>query len=229
MKKFFKMLRLFLLAPAILLFGAEGDSGAGGAGTGGDPNAGGGKDPNGGSGSDPNKGKDPNAGGGGDPKLSMTQAELDAIITKRLSREQKAWETKLEEEKKKASMTEAEKLKAEKEEADKKAKDIQTAANIRIARTEFKIAAQAAGVPVDRLDAAVKLADLSDLTPDEKTGEIPRKVLDDAVKATLKINPFLQGTEGKGSGVGGGTNPGGGSGADVGGMNAFIRRAAGRQ
>jgi hypothetical protein len=224
MKKFFKMLRLFLLAPAILLFGVEGDPGASGAGK--DPNAGGGKDPNGGG--DPNKGKDPNVGGGGDSKLSMTQAELDSIIIKRLAREQKAWETKLEDEKKKAAMTEAERLKAEKEEAEKKTKDIQTAVNSRIARTEFKIAAQAAGVPADRLDAAVKLADLSEVVPDEKTGEIPKKALDDAVKATIKANPFLQGIVGKGGGVGGGTNPGGGSGADAGGMNAFIRRAAGR-
>jgi hypothetical protein len=226
MKKFLKMLRLIMLAPAILLFGVEGDPGASGAG--GDPNAGGGKDPNGGNVSDPNKGKDPNVGGGGDSKLSMTQAELDSIITKRLAREQKAWETKLEDEKKKAAMTEAERLKAEKEEAEKKTKDIQSAANVRIARTEFKIAAQAAGVPTDRLDAAVKLADLSELTPNEKTGEIPKKALEDAVKMTLKANPFLQGSAGGGGGVGGGANPGGGSGADSGGMNAFIRRAAGR-
>jgi hypothetical protein len=82
----------------------------------------------------------------------------------------------------------------------KKKKPRHLAANARIARTEFKVAAQAAGVPADRLDAAIKLADLSDLTPDEKTGEIPPAKLKSAVEATLKANPFLKGTGGSGGG-----------------------------
>ncbi len=228
MKKLLKLLRFALFAPAILLFSAEGDQGASGGS--GDPNAG----DKGGEGDKGNK--DSNAGdkgggsgsGGKDPeKLTMTQADLDAIIERRLARDRKDREKAAEEEKKKAAMTESELLKAEKAEADKKAADIQSAANTRIARSEFKIAAQAAGVPADRLEAAVRLADLSELTPDEKTGEFSKKDIDNAVKATIKANPFLTAGANGGGSVGGGANPGGGSGTS-GGMNAFIRKAAGR-
>jgi hypothetical protein len=49
------------------------------------------------------------------PEKTFTQTELDAVISKRLARERKAWEEQLEEEKKKVAMTEVEKLKAESE------------------------------------------------------------------------------------------------------------------
>lgn len=92
-----------------------------------------------------------------------------------------------------------------------KAKDQAIAtANSRIARTEFKIAAQAAGVPADRLEAAVKLADLSELVPDEKTGEISVDNLKSVVTATLEANPFLKGTVAPSNVGGSGSNPGGG-------------------
>lgn len=111
---------------------------------------------------------DPNAAGGdsaanGTPldSRTFTQAELDKIIGDRLKRERKDWETKLEDEKKKAAMTEADKLKAEREEADKHAAAKTEAANKRIITAEAKLALQAAGIKPERIPAALKLADLS--------------------------------------------------------------------
>jgi len=115
-------------------------------------------------------GADPNAGGS-DPvgnqippdAKTFTQAELDKIIGERLKRERKDWETKVEEEKRKAVMTEAERLKAERDEADKRASTATEAANRRIVRAEAKAQAAAAGIKADRLDYALRLADLSSI------------------------------------------------------------------
>jgi hypothetical protein len=58
----------------------------------------------------------------------------------------------------------------------------------------------------------VKLADLSELVPDEKTGEIPADVVKSVVEATLQANPFLKETKAPSNVGGGGSNPGGGGG-----------------
>lgn len=108
--------------------------------------------------------------------------------------------------------TDLEREKEAREKAEKEKEKAIATANARIARTEFKIAAQAAGVPADRLEAAVKLADLSELVPDEKTGEIPADVVKSVVEATLQANPFLKETKAPPNVGGGGSNPGGGGG-----------------
>jgi hypothetical protein len=53
------------------------------------------------------------------------------------------------------------------------------------------------------------LADLSGLTPDEATGEIPADKIKGAVDATITANPFLKASTQANVG-GGGSNPGGG-------------------
>ena len=59
----------------------------------------------------------------------------------------------------------------------------------------------------------MRLADLSELVPDEKTGDIPEDKVKTVIEATLKANPFLK--EAKPNNVGGGgSNPGGGGGGD---------------
>lgn len=181
-------------------------------------------------------GKDDNAGGGaggqgnqGAGGKTYSQEEAERIAAQREERARRAalksffeqqgyTQEEVEEllrqdkERREKEKTDLEREKEAREKAEKeKAKAIATA-NARIARTEFKIAAQAAGVPADRLEAAVKLADLSELVPDEKTGEIPADVVKSVVEATLQANPFLKETKAPPSVGGGGSNPGGGGG-----------------
>lgn len=125
---------------------------------------------------------------------TFTQAELDAIIAKRLARDRKAWEEQLEEEKKKATMTEIEKLKAEHE---SKAKDWQAkleTANAQILRSEIKAIAAEIGI-VD--------PDIAYLMIKDNVGEDldnVKTLLEDLIKS----KPYLkkQATD-----IGGGTNP----------------------
>jgi alanyl-tRNA synthetase len=173
-------------------------------------------------------GKDDNAGGGTGGK-TYSQEEAERIAAQREERarrsalksyfEQQGYSQeeveellKKDKERREKEKTDLEREKEAREKAEKeKAKAIETA-NARIAKTEFKIAAQAAGVPADRLEAAVKLADLSELVPDEKTGEIPADVVKNVVEATLQANPFLKETKAPPNVGGGGSNPGGGGG-----------------
>ena len=187
----------------------------GGAGAGGAAGAGG----QGGDGVGSGDGGQGGAAGG----KTFTQEDVDAIITKRLAREQKNWETKLEEEKKKANMTEQEKLKALADEADKKGKTAIDAANKRLVTAEAKVQATALGVKPERIAYVLKLADLSGADVDDK-GNVSEKVVKQAIEAVLKDLPELKGTGPGGVNLGG--NPG--SKGAAGGMNSFIRRAAGR-
>lgn len=118
---------------------------------------------------------------------------------------------KADKEKREKEKTDLQREREAKEKAEKEKTEAISKANTRIARTEFKIAAQAAGVPADRLEAAVKLADLSELVPDEKTGEIPADKVKSIVEATLQANPFLKATATPPNVGGGGSNPGGNS------------------
>ncbi|HBR34523.1 MAG TPA: hypothetical protein DD734_07810 [Firmicutes bacterium] len=181
-------------------------------------------------------GKDDNAGGGtggqgnqGTGGKTYSQEEAERIAAQREERarrsalksyfEQQGYSQeeveellKKDKERREKEKTDLEREKEAREKAEKeRGKAIETA-NARIAKTEFKIAAQAAGVPADRLEAAVKLADLSELVPDEKTGEIPADVVKSVVEATLKANSFLKETKTPPNVGGGGSNPGGGGG-----------------
>ena len=120
---------------------------------------------------------------------------------------------KKDKERREKEKTDLEREKEAREKAEKEKEKAIATANARIARTEFKIAAQAAGVPADRLEAAVKLADLSQLVPDEETGEIPADLIQKVVNDTLQANPFLKETKPPNVG-GGGSNPGGSGGGE---------------
>ncbi|MDT8901161.1 hypothetical protein [Anaeroselena agilis] len=188
----------------------------GGAGGGGD---GGGAGGDGGNGGGNGNGGQGNAGGG----KTFSQEDVDAIIAKRLARAEKDFATKMEEERKKASLSETEKLKAEKEEADKKGKAAIEAANQRLVTAEAKVQAAALGVHPDKITHVLKLADLSGADVNDK-GEVNVKVVKQAIEAVLKDLPELK------AGGQGGANLGGnpnfkGTARD---MNSFIRRAAGR-
>ena len=164
-----------------------------------------------------------NQDGGEKPEKTFSQEELDAVITKRLARERKAWETQLEEEKKKAAMTETERLQAEKEEAEKLANETMSKANRMLVTAEAKSVASTLGVIPERLNYAIKLADLDAI--EVQDGEVDLATIEKAISKVLEDVPELKGKSERS--IGSGTNPGtqASRSAD---MNAFIRRSAGR-
>lgn len=129
---------------------------------------------------------------GGDDK-TLTQAEVDAIVEKRLGRAKKAWEKEQAEAAEKAKMTEAERLKAEKAEAEQAAQARTDAANARVIRAEAKAAALAAKVKPERAKAFLKILDLDDIEVDDD-GEPDGDAIKAAVKATLELMPEFKGT-----------------------------------
>jgi hypothetical protein len=142
---------------------------------------------------DPDEGE--NTEGKQEQTRTFTQDELDAIISKRLARERKAWEAQLEEERKKAQMTEAEKAKAEAEEKIKEWESKVKAANERILKAEVKAAAAEMGI----VDPEVAFLMIKD-NVDEDLSNI-KQLLEDLIKQ----KPYLKKSP---ANIGGGTNPG---------------------
>ena len=129
---------------------------------------------------------DPDEGNNTDPtpEKTFTQAELDAILSKRLARERKAWEEQLEEEKKKAAMTEAEKLKAESEAKVKEWQEKYQTVAEKARKAEVKATAAELGI-VDP-EAAFLLAQ-NELTEDADVKEVLTKLVES--KPYLKKSP----------------------------------------
>jgi hypothetical protein len=123
---------------------------------------------------------------------TFTQAELDDIIGKRLERERKAWETKNEEDKKKAAMDEATRLKAEKDEADGRATEATKRADAVTVKADVKVQLLAAGVKPERLNAALKLIETDGVTVTD--GEADAKAVKALVDGFAKDYPELIGS-----------------------------------
>lgn len=113
-------------------------------------------------------------------EVTMTQEELDALISREKGRVKKKYEdydeikarleefTRAEEERKKAEMTEAERLKLEKEEAEKQAKSAMEKANQRLIKSEFRSAAKDFGVRKDALEDLLLFADMTSVKVDDE-------------------------------------------------------------
>ena len=142
---------------------------------------------------DPDEGE--NTEGKQEQTRTFTQDELDAIISKRLARERKAWEAQLEEERKKAQMTEAEKAKADADDKSKEWERKVKAANERIFQAEVKASAAELGI----VDPEVAFLMIKD-NVDEDLSNI-NQLLEDLIKQ----KPYLKKSP---ANIGGGTNPG---------------------
>lgn len=94
-------------------------------------------------------------------------------------------------ERKKAEMSETDKLKADKEAAEKKAVDALAAANQRAISSEARVQAVALGIKPERIQHAMRLADLSGVTVDEN-GEPDVVAIKSALEAVLKDLPELK-------------------------------------
>ena len=123
-----------------------------------------------------------------------------------------------------AKKTEAQKALEEKAKAEQLAAEIRSKADRRAIVAELKVQAMALGVPADRIDAAIKLTDLSAVKVNDDDSVTGAK---EAIDACLKANAFLKATAGS---IGTGTNPGAGgstSPADLGKKMAEERNKVG--
>lgn len=151
---------------------------------------------------------DDGKGEGADKRtVTMTQAELDALIGREKGRATKKFadyddlkaerdRLKTEEDARKAAeLTETERLQAQKDEADRKVTEATeardkalTAANSRVIKAEFKLLAKEAGIRGDALDDAFKLADISNVKVDDD-GNVDGVA--DVIAALKAAKPYL--------------------------------------
>lgn len=167
----------------------------------------------------------PPAGGGGEapsaggqqaeqqPEPRFTQADLDRIVGERVAAERSKAQRQLEEAQALAGRNETEKLTIERDQAQQRAQEATVKAAERVARTEAKVAAIAAGANPKRVDAIVRNADLAKAVKD---GEVDEAAVAAAVAKVLEEYPeWKADAPGSGSGgpaaSGGELNGGGGS------------------
>jgi hypothetical protein len=143
----------------------------------------------------------------GPKKLELTQEELDELIAKRVARERKKLEkykdyddikAKLAEyeaeaeERRKAELTEVERLKEELEAAQKVKEELESKYNalsesLKQSKIEARFRELAQEHNIEHLEAAKKLADLSQITVDDDGVH----GLEDVIKKLVEENPFL--------------------------------------
>lgn len=141
----------------------------------------------------------------GPAKVELTQEQIDAMIAKATARATKAAEAKAAEDARRAAMDDTERLAAERDEA-RQAADAAAARAHQVAVTaEAKVAAMAAQVKPERIDAFLKVADLSAIEPGDDGG-VDAKAIADAVAATLTAFPEFKATTPPGRGSAGGFN-----------------------
>lgn len=157
-------------------------------------------------------GSDGGDGSGSDDKgaertVTMTQADLDALIQREKARAKKPFADyddikaererlkEAEEARKLADMSDKERLEAEKQAALDKVQAAEesrdkalTAANQRLIKSEFRALARESGIRVDALDDAFKLADTSAVSVDDDGNVVGVK---DVIEALVKDKPYL--------------------------------------
>jgi hypothetical protein len=141
---------------------------------------------------------------------TFTQEDVDALIGKRLAQERRQWEADAKQAAEREKMDEAERLKAEKADAEKAAADRVAAANQTLVKADAKVAAIAAGVKAERIDAFLRHVDTADIAVDDD-GSVDGAAVKAAVDKALADVPEFKaapGTPGRSGGEldGGGTD-----------------------
>jgi hypothetical protein len=180
------------------------DDGKGGA-DGGDPPAGGGKPDDGGDGGDAGADGKP----AGDGKVEMTQADLDALIEKRLGRAKSQWEKDAKTAADREKLDEVERLKAENGDKDKAIEESKRDALAARVEVAAERAALAAGVKPDRSARFLRLVDLSDLDDLTADGKPDTDAIKALVEKELAGVPEFKGTAAPPGSSGGEHNGGG--------------------
>lgn len=193
------MLDRYRLMPHKLLPYLDADDGAGSGGAG---------DGEGDEGTEGGEG----AQSGGGAERTLTQAEVDKIVAREKRKAADAVRKELEDAAAKASLSETEKLKADLAERDKAIAAATERANRRAISSEAQVQALAAGIRADRVAAAIRLADLSDIECDDD-GEPDVEAIKSSIQTVLKTYPEWAATaSGDGGGVGSGAKPASGGG-----------------
>lgn len=143
-----------------------------------------------------------------EPKtVTMTQAELDDMIAKRVAKATKSAKDEADQAATRAKMDEVERLKAEKADSDKAAAETTSKANAKLVRADAKVAAMAAGVKADRVDAFLRVANLGDVKVSDD-GDPDAKAIAKTVADTLKEFPEFKAAAAGGAGASGGEHNG---------------------
>ncbi|NLW45825.1 MAG: hypothetical protein GXY86_00570 [Firmicutes bacterium] len=206
----------------------SGGSSTGGAGSGSAQGDQGGASGQGGSGGTGGQGGQGGGSGSGTGGKTFSEEEAERIAKEREERarrsalksyfEQQGYSQEEVEQMLKADKEKREKEKTEtqreKERADKAEAEKKTAidtANAKLAKAAFLVQAVAVGIPSDRVNDAAELVrtQLSELKPDDKTGEFDEKEIKKIAEELVKAKPWLKG-DAKGGNLGGGSNFGGG-------------------
>lgn len=124
-------------------------------------------------------GEDPGGDPGDAAKLTLTQAQLDALIEKRIRRSRASWEKEYQEKAERESMSEAERLKAELEDERKRAQSIQAEASRSLARAAALRMAVSQGIDANKAERALRLVDLDQAIDDNGAPD------EDVIKAEL--------------------------------------------
>lgn len=144
---------------------------------------------------------------GGEAKVDMTQAELDKLIADKTGKAKGDAEASFKKWLKDQAADETTREKNRADEAEQAATKATETANARLIRAEAKEAALAAKANPDRVNALLKLADLSDITVGDD-GEVDPKAVRKAIDAALKEYPEFKAGAGKGGASGGEHNGG---------------------
>jgi hypothetical protein len=128
---------------------------------------------------------------------TFTQAELDAMIQKRLDKQANSlksqWEQELETKQKQEKMTAEDLAKAAQKEAEEKLSKAVIEANNKVKNAEAKALSIELGVKPEKVSYLLKLADLESVEIDEG-GAIDQESLKASIEAVLKDLPELKGT-----------------------------------
>ncbi|HLT68580.1 MAG TPA: DUF4355 domain-containing protein [Acidimicrobiales bacterium] len=145
-------------------------------------------------------GADGDSGDGGDrrdePRVTMTQAELDALIERRISRARRSWEQEQREAREREQMSEVERARAEREEARRDAEQARREAlqaRVEVAAERHALRAGVDPARVARFLRVAELGDLDDLTND---GQPDEDAIARAVAAAVKDWPEFIRTNG---------------------------------
>ncbi len=145
-----------------------------------------------------------------EPKVSMSQAELDKLITREKDKARRQAADEAAQAAERAKLDDVARLEAEKADAEKAAADALAKANGILVKAEAKGAALAAQVKPDRVDAFLRTVDLADVEVDAD-GTVDAKALATIIDDGLKALPeFKAAPPAPGSGGGdfaGGTPP----------------------
>ena len=150
---------------------------------------------------------------GGD-QVTMSQADLDALVDKRLGRARRKWQDELSEYARREGLDDVDRLKVERDDAVAAGKANADALTGRLIRTEAKAAALAAGVHPDRIGRLLRLVDLDDVDELVDDDGVDEAAVARAVQAALADVPELAASSNGGgkAGSSGGDFTGGGSG-----------------